>query len=80
VKAVQRGDGSEAGAPLLVRRVLDGRSDGRLAGAGRPGDPEQVAPGRAVDGGQQLDQSLAERGCGYSLLEAAQRLIPLLVP
>ena len=79
VEAVQRRDSREAGPPLLVRRVLDGCSDGRLAGSGRPGDPEQEASGRAVDGGQQLDQSLAEPGCGYSLLEAAQRLIPLSV-
>ena len=79
VEAVQRCDSREAGAPLLIRRMLDGCSDGRFAGAGRPGDPEQEASGRAVDGGQQLDQSLAECGCGYSLLEAAQRLIPLSV-
>jgi hypothetical protein len=58
--------------------MLDSCSDGRLAGAGRPGDPEQEAAGRPVDRGQQLDQDLAERGC-YSLLEAAQRLIPLSV-
>ena len=79
MEAVQRRDSREAGPPLLVRRVLDGCSDGRLAGSGRPGDPEQKAAGRAVDGGQQFDQSLAEPGCGYSLLEAAQRLIPLSV-
>jgi hypothetical protein len=80
VEAVQRCDSREAGPPLLIRRVLDGRSDGRLAGAGRPGDPEQEAAGRAVDGGQQLlDQSLGCAGRGQSLLEPAQRLIPLSV-
>jgi hypothetical protein len=79
VETVQRRDSREVGTPLLIRRVLDGCSGRRLAGSGRPGDPEQEATGRAVDGGQQLDQSLAESGCGYSLLEAAQRLIPLSV-
>ncbi len=79
MEAVQRGDSREAGPPLGIRRALDGCSDGRLAGARRPGDPEQETAGRAVDGGEQLDPSLAKRGCGYSLLEAAQRLIPLSV-
>jgi hypothetical protein len=79
VEAVQRCDSREAGPPLLIRRVLDGCSDSRLAGSGRPGDPEQEAAGRAVDGGQQPGQSLAEPGCDYSLLDAAQRLIPLSV-
>jgi hypothetical protein len=79
VEPVQRGDSREAGTPLLVRRVLDRCSDARFAGAGRPGDPDQVAPGRAIDGGKQLGQSLTEPGCGYSVLDAAQRLIPLSV-
>jgi hypothetical protein len=79
VEAVQRRDRREVGPPLLIRRVLDACSDRRLTGSGRPGDPEQEAAGRAFDGSQQLDQRLAKRGCGYSLLEAAQRLIPLSV-
>jgi len=80
VEAVHRGDDGEARSALLIRRVLDGCSDRRLACAGRPGDPEQEAAGHAVYGHQQLlDESLAKRGRGYSLLEAAQRLIPLSV-
>jgi hypothetical protein len=79
VEAVQWCNGREAGPPPPIYRVLDGGGDARLAGAGRPGDPEQEAAGRAVDGSKQLGQSLAERDCGYSLLDAAQRLIPLSV-
>lgn len=79
MEAVQWCDSREAGAPLRICRALDGCSDSRLAGAGRPGDPEQVAAGRTVDGSKQLGESLAEPGCDYSLLDAAQRLIPLSV-
>lgn len=79
MEAVERCDGREAVSSLRIGRVLDGGGDARLAGTGRPGDPEQEAAGGAIDGSKQLGQSLAEPGCGYSLLDAAQRLIPLSV-
>jgi hypothetical protein len=71
MEAVHRRDDREARAPPLVRRSLDLGRDRRLSGTRRPGDPEQEASGRAVDG--------PEQPVDYSLLEAAQRLIPLSV-
>jgi hypothetical protein len=80
VEAVHRRDGREAGPPLRIQRMLDGGGDRRLAGAGRSGNSEQEPVGRAVDRLEQpLDQGIVKRGCAYSLLEAAQRLIPLSV-
>jgi hypothetical protein len=75
VEAVHRRDDRKAWTAARVCHPFDLCGRGRLARPRRPGDPEQETAGRAVDGGE---QSLGE-GFAYSLLDAAQRLIPLSV-
>jgi hypothetical protein len=78
MEAVQRRDGGELRPSSRVCRVLDRSRDGRLAGAGRPDDPEQVAARRAIDGLEQLlDDSVVGRGTHHARLAAADNVEPL---
>src|SRR5262245_8881054 len=80
MEAVHRRDHREAGSAAFVRSDLDQGGDRRLAGAGRACDSEQEPLTPAVDSLEQLpDAQFALLDHPYSLLEAAQMLIPLSV-
>jgi hypothetical protein len=74
VESVHRRDDGEARAPLFGDQLRQRRGQSALARTGRAGDAEQKALGRRICGGEDV-----VRQASYSLLEAAQRLIPLSV-
>jgi hypothetical protein len=74
VKSVQGRHDHEALAPPSGDQVRQRQGQPRLPRTGWAGNPEKKALGRRIDGGEQL-----VREAPYSLLEAAQRLIPVSV-
>jgi hypothetical protein len=74
MESIHRRDDREALAARAGDQLRQRRGQLRLSRGRRARDAEQEAPGCRIDGGEQV-----ARQALYSLLEVAQRLIPLSV-